>query len=581
VLQRLNERRGVLFVCLGLLGALVGTVAYATDLFKGIEFDSLDARFDLRGEEEPPDDIVVVAVDGTSITNLGRFPFPRSLHAQAIDAIRDDGAKQIAYDVQFTEETVPKEDFALFDAIGRTPHTVLVTTEVDEAGRSNVLGGDENLASVGARAAHGEFEPDDGVYRKVPFAFDELESFAVATVESAEGSEVDRESFDDDGEAWIDYRGGPQTFRTVSFEDVLAGRVEPGTFADKIVVVGVTASTEQDLHATPFSDQDLTAGAEIQANAIATIRDGNPLTSVSGVVAVLLILLLAFIPVVANLRLAPLTAFGAAIGAAAVYLLAAQLSFNAGTILPVVYPLLGLTVSSVGSLGLQYLQEAFERQRARDTFGRFVPEAVVGQVLEQAEGARLGGKRFEATVMFSDIRGFTTFSESRPPEEVIDILNRYLTAMSDAILDHGGSLIAYMGDGIMAAFGAPIEQEDHADRAVAAAKEMLGPRLKEFNDWVAGEGLADPFRMGIGLNTGPVMSGMVGSERRLEYTTIGDTVNTAARLEGMTKGTDYQLFVAESTRNRLHGGMDELEFVDELDVRGRAHGIKVWGIPGL
>ena len=149
--------------------------------------------------------------------------------------------------------------------------------------------------------------------------------------------------------------------------------------------------------------------------------------------------------------------------------------------------------------------------------------------------------------------------------------------MSDAILDHGGTLVAYMGDGIMAVFGAPVASADHADRALAAARAML-QRLEEFNAWIRERGHGDGFKMGIGLHSGPVMSGNVGSARRLEYAAIGDTTNTAARLEGMTKGTPYQLFVGEPTRDRLRHAPEELEFVSELEVRGREHGIRVWGL---
>ena len=183
----------------------------------------------------------------------------------------------------------------------------------------------------------------------------------------------------------------------------------------------------------------------------------------------------------------------------------------------------------------------------------------------------------DATVLFSDLRGFTAFAEAREPEQVIEVLNRYLTAMSDAILDHGGTLVAYMGDGIMAVFGAPVAAGDHADRALDAARAMLA-RLEEFNAWMREDGLGDGFKMGIGLHSGPVMSGNVGSARRLEYAAIGDTTNTAARLEGMTKGTPYQLFVGEPTRDRLAAPPDELEFVSELEVRGRERGIRVWGL---
>jgi len=158
---------------------------------------------------------------------------------------------------------------------------------------------------------------------------------------------------------------------------------------------------------------------------------------------------------------------------------------------------------------------------------------------------------------------------------VIEVLNRYLEEMSDAIMDHGGTLVSYMGDGIMAVFGAPLGQENHADRALAAAKEMLEVRLIRFNAWMASQGLQE-FAMGIGLNSGTVMSGQVGSRRRTEYTAIGDTTNTAARLEGMTKGTGHQLFVAESTRLARQGESDDLELVGDLEVRGRAHTITVW-----
>ena len=150
--------------------------------------------------------------------------------------------------------------------------------------------------------------------------------------------------------------------------------------------------------------------------------------------------------------------------------------------------------------------------------------------------------------------------------------------MTEAILANGGTISSFIGDGIMAVFGAPIEQPDHADRALRAAREMLGPRLGEFNNWIVGEGLAEPYAMGVGLNSGPVMAGMIGSEQRLDYTAIGDTVNTSARPEGMTKGSGRELFLTGATKDSLHSTqvIDELEFVEDMDVRGREHPIGVW-----
>jgi class 3 adenylate cyclase/CheY-like chemotaxis protein len=203
-----------------------------------------------------------------------------------------------------------------------------------------------------------------------------------------------------------------------------------------------------------------------------------------------------------------------------------------------------------------------ERERVRDIFSRFVPEQVVDEVLRRTDDdLRLSGVTLDGTVMFSDLRDFTPFAESLPADIVIEVLNRYVSEMSDAILDNGGTLVAYMGDGIMAVFGAPIEMAGHADCALAAARE---------------NGLGDGFRMGIGLSSGPIMSGTVGSERRLEYTTVGDTTNTAARLEAMTKNTPYPIFIADSTRRSLRQPPEDLVFADELDVRGKRSKVRLW-----
>jgi adenylate cyclase len=227
---------------------------------------------------------------------------------------------------------------------------------------------------------------------------------------------------------------------------------------------------------------------------------------------------------------------------------------------------------------VNFLSAAFERERVRNEFSRFAPDSVVQQVLDQAgDGNKLGGVRLEATLLFSDLRGFTTFSEKLAPEEVIDTLNDYLTEMSEAILDHQGTLVSFMGDGIMAVFGAPIENDVHADQALGAAREML-VRMEAFNERISAAGRGKGFKMGIGLNTGEVMSGNVGSERRLEYTAIGDTTNTAARLEGATKGTKYQLYMSEATRDALSEVPADFEFVEDMSIRGREHTLRVWGM---
>jgi adenylate cyclase len=218
-----------------------------------------------------------------------------------------------------------------------------------------------------------------------------------------------------------------------------------------------------------------------------------------------------------------------------------------------------------------------EQERVRNVFTRFLPEPIAAEMLARSDGeASIRAVRLWGTVMFVDLRGFTTFAESRPVEEVITVLNRYQGTMSDAVLDHGGTLVSYLGDGLMAVFGVPIEGLDHADRAVAAAREMATERLSDFNDWLRAEGIADGFRMGIGLNSGRVMSGTLGSERRIDYTVIGDTVNSAARIEQLTKQTGHAILLADQTRTNMTGATNGLVFVDEFEIRGKQSRIKLW-----
>ena len=218
-----------------------------------------------------------------------------------------------------------------------------------------------------------------------------------------------------------------------------------------------------------------------------------------------------------------------------------------------------------------------EQDRVRDVLTRFLPEPIAAEILARSGGEpSIGAVRLWATVMFIDLRGFTTFAESQPVEQVIAVLSRYLGTMGDAVLDHGGTLVDYLGDGLMAAFGAPIETLDHADRAVAAAREMATDRLREFNGWLQAEGIGDGFRMGIGLNSGRVMSGTLGAERRIDYAVIGDTVNTAARIEQLTKQTGHSILVADQTRANMTTGAEELTLVDEFEIRGKQSRLKLW-----
>jgi adenylate cyclase len=222
-----------------------------------------------------------------------------------------------------------------------------------------------------------------------------------------------------------------------------------------------------------------------------------------------------------------------------------------------------------------------ERARVRDVFTLFVPEAVVEQLLAQTGGLRLGGETLHGTIMFTDLRGFTSFSESRPAQEVISVINEFLSVQTETIMAHGGTIIAYLGDGIMAAFGAPLEQSDHADRALRAARELIASRLPAMNQWMRAHGFGEGFRMGTGVNSGPFISGNVGHERRLEYTAIGDVCNTAERIQELTKGTRHMLLFSNATRERLNLIPDDLVEVGDTAIRGRHATTDLWSLEAV
>lgn len=221
-----------------------------------------------------------------------------------------------------------------------------------------------------------------------------------------------------------------------------------------------------------------------------------------------------------------------------------------------------------------------QRDHMRLVFSRFLPEQVVDQVLADGDvESLLAARRLTGTVMFTDLRGFTTFAENSPVEIVVDVLNRYLGEVTDAVLDAGGTLVGYLGDGVIAAFGAPIEASDHADRALRAAREIVGPRIASFNQWLVQEKqISRKFKTGVGINSGPLMSGNVGSERRLEYTVIGDTINTAARVEAMTKDRECAILLTEEVVDDLTDRPDDLRFLEEVVPRGRSTPVRLWTV---
>ena len=569
-----------------IVAAGIGVAAYATNLLRRSELQTIDARFSIRGTRKPSSDIVFVAISLAAEQELeehqmeSRSPLPRKYDAEVVDRLRRAGARAIAMDMEFTHETTPEQDDALIEAIGRAHGKVIVgTSKVTGDGGTAIFGGEASLLrEIGVKPSEVQLTLDtDGSVRRFAHEFNHLDSLPVVAAEAITGHKIPSSTFED-GTLPIDYAGPPETFRSISYTKVLRGEFAANMFRGKLAIVGASSPILQDLHATPTSGGTM-PGPEIWANATATLLQGVPLRNAPGWLNLILIVLMGSVVPLGSLRVRPRRALLSSLALAVVFTIAVQVAFNTGLIVGFVYPLLALALGTLGTLGVLYMSAAIERERVHDLFSRFVPADVVDQVVATAgEDLRLGGVQRDCTILFSDLRGFTSFSETQSPEHVIEVINYYLNEMTEAILAAGGTLISYMGDGIMAAFGAPLEQDDHADRALRAAREMLGTRLAHFNTWLSEQGHESGFAMGVGLNSGPVMAGNVGSEQRVEYTTIGDTTNTASRLEGMTKGSGHMLFVAETTRERMKAQPENLLLVGELEVRGRVEPVPVWTI---
>lgn len=578
--QRTRRLRALLLLAAAFSVVTLAVVGYAADALRGADLQTVDMRFSVRGTEAPHPDVVVVGVDDKTLNTDPKptYPLGRELYARTIRNLTKAGAAVIAVDVEFSEPspTGEKADNQLIEAIHDAPRVILSTTSTDGAGLTPLISFGKGLAYTGGQPAITLVVKDsDGRVRRMIFGKQKLTGFGLAAAEMMLGRRIDTP---EGRTAWIDFAGPGRTIPNLSLVDIERDEFDPAQVRGKVVVIGATATSLQDQHNTSTTRNFLMSGPEIQANSIATALSGFPLHEAAWWVNVLLIAAVGAAAPLVGLRFGVVAAVATGLGLVALLLVGAQVAFERfDAIVTVVYPLAAGVGGILATGAIHGLTVAFEREQARDAFARFVPEAVVDQVLADAEGVRLGGVRGEATVMFSDLRGFTSFSETLEPERVIEALNRYLTEMSEAILDHGGTLVAYMGDGIMAVFGAPLKQDDHADRALEAARDMLS-RMDKFNGWLREQGLHSGFKMGIGLNSGPVMSGNVGSERRLEYTALGDTTNTAARLEGMTKGTPHQLYISDTTKQKLTRAPDDLVQVGEAEVRGRKAKVLLWSL---
>ena len=588
-------------------------------------------------------EIAVVEIDEISLRRLepvvGRWPWPRLVHAVVIDFLARGPAKAVAYDISLTDRdrrtgfdvggttwTGAESDQALIDSTRAAGNVVHLAEGVFE-GATGAADTDRVLrqapqgaypldASVDLRPALSGPYPglgeaaralghnvmlvdEDGPVRQIiPFVRRDdvyLPSLGIAAAQLALGVPSAQVRLDGDrfhvGSArlpapvvevprfaqqegpsatgrrtLIRYRGPAvlpdgktPTFRTYSFYDLFyseqqllegqAPLVPPATFKGALVFVGATAVGLKDVFPVPFGNTGGMAGPHIHANVADMVLSGQVIRRLDGWLCVLLALLVSVCARVAVMPARATVGLAAAAGLLAAVHLAGVFAFGRGLWVPLVPSTLGWVLAAGGGFAYQYVVEGREKRQVRGLFSRYLSKDVYEQVLANPSLAELGGRRRHMSVLFSDMRGFTTLSESGDPEALVQQLNEYFSRMVDVLFEHRGTLDKFVGDMVMGLFGAPLDDPDHAEHAVATAIAMV-EALEVLNARWRAEG-RPALGIGIGINTGEMIAGTIGSRQVRSYTVIGDAVNLGARLESLNKEYGTQIIISDATRREL------------------------------
>ncbi len=596
-----------------------------------LEEKTLDLRFTLRGRIAPGPETVIAAIDEKSINKLGRFPWPRSVWGRVVDRLTEEGAKVIIFDVFFTEPENGKSDDLLQRAIRRSGRVVLpLVFDFSEAGYKEsgftnkkldfmapsayavlkntdapfspieakmVLPTLPRFSEVAKSLAPINMIPDgDGTLRWEMLAIKYQDDYyAPIGLQAArlyrglentdlilDGSgEVDlgdaRIPIDRYGRMLINYRGPAGTFPFYSVSDILDRTAPAGAFKDRIILIGPTAMGIYDLRVTPFSNN--MPGIEKHASVVDNILRGDFLrrteTGVLPLIFVFALVLGVMLPRLgagygAALFLALFTGYLGSV----YYLFAVKgIWFN------LVYPASALFFGYTSQTAYRFFMEERRARDIRKMFSSYVSKRIVDELIRDPSKAKLGGDRKEITVLFSDIRGFTSFSEKHQPEEVVSLLNEYLGAMTEIVFEHEGTLDKFVGDAIMALWGAPVGQPDHAERAVRCALMMI-EKLKELQTKWAAEGKY-VIDIGIGINTGDMVVGNMGAEgKKMDYTVIGDNVNLGARLESLTRKYNNHIIISEYTYAKVKDIVRAVE-LDSVTVKGKEKPVVVYDLVGM
>ncbi len=560
-----NSRPDPIVILFAFCILLLAELFFAFGLFHTVQEKITDRLFLNKPQSH---DVVVVAIDDRSISDVGQWPWSRVVFAQALDQLTKDPLekpKAIGVDVSFSEPSgigsVDDEALArtLSDVQSRNVPVVL---PIDLGSKNERVSQPISLFVASTTQGFVDSPIDgDGVVRRAETQRGTFKSFAEALVSSNTHPNTYR----------IDYRG-QNGFATVSFSDVLHGRIPSHVFQNKIVLIGVTAPDLHDVVRTPFNQM---SGVELNANEIQTLIDGTFFQDVDPNVSfalLALIVLTVFLAVAKLKRVRTLSIALATIFFAIV--IGASVTFGFHIITPIFYALLTFALSVLSALLFAYISTAKEKAFIKNSFQYYLTPHVIEQILKHPEKLSLGGEKRTMTILFSDIRGFTTISEALTPEELTQLLNAYLSVMTDIIMEENGVVDKYIGDAIMAFWGAPLDNPVHASDACRSAVLMMR-RLREFNAQSK-----IPLQIGIGINTGDVVVGNMGSRKRFNYTVMGDEVNLASRLERLTKYYRVSILVTENTKEAAEGaeGGSALRFreLDLVIVKGKKEPKKIF-----
>lgn len=590
---------------------VVVLIARLMGMGEGLSLRSLDFLFYLRGPVEPKTPIVIVAIDNESFNEMPeRWTWPRGFYAKEIDRIMKGKPKAIVFDMLFTEESAsaPQQDSELAAACRRSGCVIMgaeivhVRDKQFEYEEMKLPIKELQHAIYSTGVVNTPQDPDAFVRRgglvwKVhderhfSLAMEALRKYLTVgkgeiNLDSAQIEFGERKiPVDEKGQMLINFSGPAKTFKTVPFYQVFKGMIDPAIFKDAIVFIGSTAADLHDDFHMPFTWDPIESlqesgkmpGVEIHANVIETIVQQRFIRQLPDLAAPLLVLglglLVSFVAIRARIWVSLVVAFatGAGLVGISIWLFIQQMTF-----MEFVHPLIAISTAFLGCTTYRASVEMREKQRVRATFARYVSPHVLTTVLSNPPA--LGGARRVATILFSDVRGFTSMSEKLTAHEVVEILNEYLTEMVAVVLQHDGTLDKFVGDAVMVVFNSPMDQADHALRAVSTAWHMHLKHEELKQKWLA-EGKT-PFEIGIGVNTGEVVAGNMGSPNRMEFTVIGDNVNLAARLESATKEVGAKILISESTLALVKDQVDVKEH-PPIHVKGKSADIPIFQLLGV